>query len=30
MLNTKKDRLDYGQELAPPEGYIIDAAVATT
>jgi len=30
MLDSVKDRLDYGCELAPPEGYVIDAAVATT
>lgn len=30
MLNPNDDRLDYGQVLAPPEGYILDFAVGTT
>lgn len=30
MLDTSRDRLDYGGSLMPPEGYMIDAAVATT
>jgi hypothetical protein len=30
MLSTDKDRLDYGAELAAPEGFVLDAAVATT
>tara|TARA_R110001599_G_C12276626_1_gene662552 strand:- start:15995 stop:17890 length:1896 start_codon:yes stop_codon:yes gene_type:complete len=30
MLSADKDRLDYGAELAPPEGFVLDAAVATT
>jgi len=30
MLNTDNDRLDYGAELAPPDGFLLDAAVATT
>ena len=30
MLGYKSDRLDYGQLLMPPQGYILDRAVATT
>ena len=30
MLNPNKDRLDYGQILAPPTGYFLDFAVGTT
>ena len=30
MLNPNKDRLDYGQILAPPAGYELDFAVGTT
>lgn len=30
MLNPNNDRLDYGQVLAPPAGYKLDFAVATT
>lgn len=30
MLNPNNDRLDYGQILAPPVGYLLDFAVGTT
>lgn len=30
MLNPNDDRLDYGQVLAPPEGYNLDFAIGTT
>ncbi|MFM9428750.1 hypothetical protein RCH10_005227 [Variovorax sp. GrIS 2.14] len=30
MLSIKDDRLDYGQELQPPEGFQLDIAIATT
>ena len=30
MLNPNNDRLDYGQVLAPPDGYILDFAIGTT
>jgi len=30
MLAANKERLDYGKELAPPEGFELDAAVAST
>lgn len=30
MLNPNNDRLDYGQVLAPPDGYTIDFAIGTT
>jgi len=30
MLDTKKDRLDYGKLLMPPAGYHVVAAIATT
>lgn len=30
MLDSRNDRLDYGAELAPPDGFELDAAVATT
>lgn len=30
MLNPNNDRLDYGQVLAPPEGYKLDFAIGTT
>ncbi|MCP3669460.1 MAG: hypothetical protein GY814_03285 [Gammaproteobacteria bacterium] len=30
MLDYKNDRLDYGMQLVPPEGYALDRAVATT
>ena len=30
MLNPNNDRLDYGQILAPPAGYLLDFAVGTT
>ena len=30
MLDFQKDRLDYGAMLCPPEGYILDKALATT
>lgn len=30
MLNPNKDRLDYGQILAPPAGYYLDFAIGTT
>lgn len=30
MLNPNNDRLDYGQLLAPPDGYKLDFAVGTT
>ena len=30
MLNPNEDRLDYGQVLAPPEGFRLDFAVGTT
>lgn len=30
MLNYKKDRLDYGRQLNPPEGFTLERAVATT
>lgn len=30
MLSIKDDRLDYGQELQPPEGFQLDIALATT
>ena len=30
MLNPNHDRLDYGQIIAPPDGYYLDFAVGTT
>lgn len=30
MLNPNNDRLDYGQVLAPPDGYMLDFAIGTT
>ena len=30
MLNPNDDRLDYGQVLAPPDGYVLDFAIGTT
>ena len=30
MLNPNNDRLDYGQVLAPPDGYTLDFAIGTT
>lgn len=30
MLNPKKDRLDYGEQLIPPQGYELDFAIGTT
>ncbi|MFW9940375.1 MAG: phospholipase D family protein [Candidatus Thorarchaeota archaeon] len=30
MLNPKKDRIDFGEQLIPPEGYELDFAVCTT
>ena len=30
MLDYKKDRLDYGEMLIPPEGYTLTRAVAAT
>jgi len=30
MLNPKKNRLDYGQQLIPPEGYELNFAIGTT
>lgn len=30
MLNPNDDRLDYGQVLAPPDGYFLDFAIGTT
>ena len=30
MLNSEKDRLDYGEQLRPPAGYELEAAIATT
>lgn len=30
MLDPEKNRLDYGEQLAPPEGYTLDYAVGTT
>jgi HKD family nuclease len=30
MLDYKKNRIDYGQQLSPPEGYKLDYAIATT
>lgn len=30
MLNPNDDRLDYGQVLAPPDGYALDFAIGTT
>jgi hypothetical protein len=30
MLNPEKDRIDYGAILSPPEGYVLDKAIATT
>lgn len=30
MLNIKKDRLDYGELLMPPEGYTLNSGIATT
>lgn len=30
MLHPKKDRIDYGEQLIPPEGYELDFAVGTT
>ena len=30
MLHPKKDRIDYGEQLIPPEGYDLDFAVGTT
>ncbi|MFZ4775362.1 MAG: phospholipase D family protein [Terrimicrobiaceae bacterium] len=30
MLDCKRNRLDYGELLCPPEGYLLDRAVATT
>ncbi len=30
MLDFQKDRLDYGAMLCPPEGYVLDRALATT
>ncbi len=30
MLNASKDRLDYGAQLTPPDGFELDAAVATS
>ena len=30
MLHPKKDRIDYGEQLIPPEGYELDYAVGTT
>jgi hypothetical protein len=30
MLEAKKNRLDYGKQLKPPEGYTLDYAITTT
>ncbi|MGZ3624031.1 MAG: phospholipase D family protein [Ktedonobacteraceae bacterium] len=30
MLDTQRDRVDYGEQLMPPVGYELDAAIATT
>ncbi len=30
MLDYKKNRLDYGKQLNPPEGFVMERAVATT
>ena len=30
MLNPKAERVDYGWELRPPEGYELDSAIAAT
>ena len=30
MLSPEKDRLDYGEQLNPPEGYELDSAIATS
>ncbi|MFC1552108.1 phospholipase D family protein [Candidatus Latescibacterota bacterium] len=30
MLNCKRDRLDYGELLQPPDGYILDRGIAAT
>lgn len=30
MIDAKKNRLDYGRQLAPPEGYQLDHAITTT
>jgi hypothetical protein len=30
MLTPESDRLDYGKQLNPPEGYELDSAIATT
>jgi hypothetical protein len=30
MLDYKKNRLDYGKQISPPEGFVLDRAVATT
>lgn len=30
MFDIEQDRCDYGRLLAPPEGFELDAAVATT
>ena len=29
MLNSETDRLDYGEQLRPPDGYELEAAIAT-
>lgn len=30
MLNLNKNRIDYGTQLKPPEGYVLDCGVATS
>src|SRR5687767_5334591 len=30
MLHPKKNRIDYGEQLIPPEGYTLDQAIGTT
>ena len=30
MLDVKKDRLDYGELLMPPEGFQLSSGIATT
>lgn len=30
MLNPNNDRLDYGQVLSPPDGFVLDFAIGTT